>query len=92
MPAQFVLSFAGLVVIAGLIIINFSDFHPVLFGSVVMVEGFAIGGVFNILSCNETIRIAGENTKHLDLVTSFSMGVGNFSVGLVELMVGLSLG
>jgi len=52
MAPQLVLATAGLVVIAGLIIINLTNFEPVQFRIVVMVEGFAIGGVFNILCCN----------------------------------------
>lgn len=88
---QYVLVLLGIIVTGGLVVIINSEFTPTLFGFMISLEGFSIGAIYNIVSTNETIRLAGENPAKLNRLVLLSMGLGNISIGFAQLMIGVSL-
>lgn len=88
---QYLLACLSLIVIACLIVlVNLEQYNLIVFGLILSLTGFVIGGIFNILTTNETLKIASNKTETKMMSTLF-MGAANFTTGVTELIVGLYL-
>lgn len=53
------------------------------------ISGAFLGGCFNMLASNEVIAITGGKKDEVNFLSTLSMVIGNWMVGLVEIVIGI---
>lgn len=82
-PAMAVVLIGGVAVLYQLQTYSF-----LIYGIIIFVEGLVTGGIFNCLTSNELIKLAGDSSVKVDLYTTALFAASTMSVGLAQLMVG----
>lgn len=85
---QYVFVFIGIIIMIGFIIMLLIDFSVFAFGFLIALEGFSIGGFYNMLVCNETMREVGEKQKELNFFTVVAGSISNMFVGVTMFIIG----
>ena len=82
----------GLIIGGLAVFVCMSEFVTWVFMLVILVEGFAMGGVLNMFVSNMVYELANGDSKRVDMLSTYS-GILSFVMsGLVNFLVGVSVG
>jgi len=87
---KYKLFLASLILFTSLLLFNYVK-SVFLFSVLAFLMGCSLGGIFNMLVANELLMITKGNLKNTDLMSTFTMSLGNTIVGILQLIIAIVL-